>query len=122
MTPQNEAGRITDPPVWVPSAAGTCKSATAAAEPLEEPPGGAPVRGAVEGGAGERLGGQCRGAELRDSLGGGKPVWRGHCRAPKWRSTQRPTASRRRSPWRRPTSWIPTGNPSGPSPKGKVRQ
>ena len=39
MTPQNAEGRITDPPVWVPSAAGTWKSATAAAEPLDEPPG-----------------------------------------------------------------------------------
>src|SRR5260370_4214184 len=39
MTPQNADGRITEPPVWVPSAAGTWKSATAAAEPLDEPPG-----------------------------------------------------------------------------------
>jgi hypothetical protein len=28
-----------EPPVWVPKASGTMKSATAAAEPLEEPPG-----------------------------------------------------------------------------------
>src|ERR687898_951930 len=39
MQPQNAAGRITDPTVWVPKASGTMKSATAAAEPLEEPPG-----------------------------------------------------------------------------------
>src|SRR5262249_57178891 len=37
--PQNAAGRMTEPPVCVPSAAGTMKSATAAAEPLDEPPG-----------------------------------------------------------------------------------
>src|SRR5207342_1788190 len=39
MQPQNAAGRITDPTVWVPKASGTMKSPTAAAEPLEEPPG-----------------------------------------------------------------------------------
>ena len=38
-TPQKEAGRSTDPPVCVPRASGTIPSATAAAEPLEEPPG-----------------------------------------------------------------------------------
>src|SRR5207248_384883 len=38
-TPQNADGRITEPPVWVPSPTGTWKSATAAAEPLDEPPG-----------------------------------------------------------------------------------
>ena len=38
-TPQNDAGRITDPAVWVPSASGTIPAATAAAEPLEDPPG-----------------------------------------------------------------------------------
>src|SRR5215472_6775265 len=36
---QNEDGRSTEPPVWVPSAAGTMKSAGAAADPLDEPPG-----------------------------------------------------------------------------------
>ena len=30
---------MTEPPVWVPIANGTIKSATAAAEPLDEPPG-----------------------------------------------------------------------------------
>ena len=39
MTPQNAAGRIVEPPVWVPKPTGTWKSATAAAEPLDEPPG-----------------------------------------------------------------------------------
>src|SRR5439155_24169029 len=39
ITPQYEAGRITDPAVCDPSAAGTVPSATAAAEPLDEPPG-----------------------------------------------------------------------------------
>jgi len=34
-----EAGRMVEPVVWVPIAIGTMKSATAAAEPLEEPPG-----------------------------------------------------------------------------------
>src|SRR5271169_5459605 len=38
-TPQYAAGRITDPLVWVPIAAATCPSATAAAEPEDEPPG-----------------------------------------------------------------------------------
>src|SRR5581483_5294271 len=41
-TPQNAAGRITEPPVCVPVASGTMKSATAAAEPLDEPPGVCP--------------------------------------------------------------------------------
>ena len=39
MTPQNAAGRTTEPSVCVPSAAGTSPTATAAAEPLDEPPG-----------------------------------------------------------------------------------
>ena len=38
-TPQNAAGRITDPLVWLPSASGTMPAATAAADPLDEPPG-----------------------------------------------------------------------------------
>ena len=38
-TPQKEAGRISDPAVCVPKAIGTMPSATAAAEPLDEPPG-----------------------------------------------------------------------------------
>src|SRR3954470_1876319 len=38
-TPQNAAGRITEPLVWLPSASGTMPAATAAAEPLELPPG-----------------------------------------------------------------------------------
>ena len=38
-TPQNEAGRITEPLVCVPTPSGTMKAATAAAEPLDEPPG-----------------------------------------------------------------------------------
>jgi len=37
--PQSEAGRITEPPVCVPLASGTMKSATAAAEPADETPG-----------------------------------------------------------------------------------
>ena len=37
--PQNDAGRIVEPAVWLPNAIGTIPSATAAAEPLEEPPG-----------------------------------------------------------------------------------
>ena len=37
--PQKAAGRMTEPPVWVPTASGTMASATAAAEPDEEPPG-----------------------------------------------------------------------------------
>ena len=38
-TPQNAAGRITDPLVWLPSASGTIWAATAAADPEDEPPG-----------------------------------------------------------------------------------
>src|SRR5205809_530198 len=38
-TPQYAAGRITEPCVCVPSAAGTIAHATAAADPLDEPPG-----------------------------------------------------------------------------------
>ena len=38
-TPQNAAGRITEPAVCVPKAIGTMPAATAAAEPAEEPPG-----------------------------------------------------------------------------------
>ena len=37
--PQNDAGRITDAAVCVPNAAGTIQSATAAALPLDDPPG-----------------------------------------------------------------------------------
>jgi hypothetical protein len=39
QVPQKLAGRMIDPPVWVPIATGTCPSATAAAEPLDDPPG-----------------------------------------------------------------------------------
>src|SRR5258707_2514406 len=38
-TPQRAAGRITDPPVWLPSASGSMPAATAAAEPDDDPPG-----------------------------------------------------------------------------------
>jgi hypothetical protein len=38
-TPQNEAGRIVDPPVCVTSASTVKPSATAAANPEDEPPG-----------------------------------------------------------------------------------
>ncbi|MNT21019.1 hypothetical protein D3C72_1563420 [compost metagenome] len=38
-TPQNAAGRIIEPPVCVPNARSTMPAATAAAEPLDEPPG-----------------------------------------------------------------------------------
>jgi len=37
--PQKAAGRITDPMVCVPTASGQSPAATAAAEPLLEPPG-----------------------------------------------------------------------------------
>src|SRR4030088_1269752 len=39
MPPQWAAGRIPEPPVCVPKASGTWPSATAAAEPDDEPPG-----------------------------------------------------------------------------------
>src|SRR4030095_15083579 len=38
-TPQYDAGRLVEPVVWRPSASGTMPAATAAADPLEEPPG-----------------------------------------------------------------------------------
>src|SRR6267142_6101261 len=38
-SPQYEAGRTFEPIVCVPSASGTMRAATAAAEPLDEPPG-----------------------------------------------------------------------------------
>src|SRR6266850_3110086 len=38
-TPQKAPGRITEPLVWLPSANGTIAAPTAAAEPLDEPPG-----------------------------------------------------------------------------------
>ena len=38
-TPQKEAGRMTEPLVWVPTASGTMRAATAAALPEDEPPG-----------------------------------------------------------------------------------
>ena len=38
-TPQNDAGRVIEPPVWVPIAPKHIPHATAAAEPLDEPPG-----------------------------------------------------------------------------------
>ena len=41
-TPQNDAGRITEPPVCVPSASGIMPAATAAAEPEDDPPGVCP--------------------------------------------------------------------------------
>src|SRR5690348_379602 len=37
--PLNEAGLMTEPPVCVPKASCTCRSATAAPDPDEEPPG-----------------------------------------------------------------------------------
>src|ERR1700722_1416215 len=39
VTPQNAAGRITEPAVWVPNAIGSIAAATAAQEPDDEPPG-----------------------------------------------------------------------------------
>src|SRR5437588_13092130 len=54
-TPQYEAGRVIEPPVCEPSAPGHMPHATAAAEPLLEPPG---VRSAVQGlrvGGGSKL-------------------------------------------------------------------
>src|SRR5882762_6586825 len=37
-TPQNAAGRITDPLVWLPTASGTAPAATPAADPIDDPP------------------------------------------------------------------------------------
>lgn len=39
ITPQNEAGMRSDPPLSPPVAMGTTPAATAAAAPAEEPPG-----------------------------------------------------------------------------------
>src|SRR5499427_10186834 len=38
-TPQKAAGRMIEPAVWVPVASGSIPAATAAADPIEEPPG-----------------------------------------------------------------------------------
>src|SRR6266850_335984 len=38
-SPQYDAGRTLEPIVWLPSANGTIRAATAAAEPLDDPPG-----------------------------------------------------------------------------------
>src|SRR6476469_10614607 len=38
-TPQKPAGRSVDPWVWLPSAAATMPAPTAAADPLDDPPG-----------------------------------------------------------------------------------
>src|SRR5215469_9584800 len=51
-TPQNAAGRSTDPAVWVPSAAGTMPQATPAADPELDPPGVRPARHGLTVGAG----------------------------------------------------------------------
>jgi len=37
-TPQNAAGRMTEPLVWLPIASGTTPAATAAADPIDDPP------------------------------------------------------------------------------------
>src|SRR3954451_10180629 len=42
-TPQYEAGRITEPPVCVPTASGTMPAAPAAADPADDPPGVCPA-------------------------------------------------------------------------------
>ena len=80
------------------------------------------MHGMVEAGAGQCFGGQGAGGEPRDGLRRGQLVWRGHARSPRWRSTHSPVASSLVSAWRFPTSWMPTGNPSGPVPAGNVRQ
>src|SRR5438876_390676 len=38
-TPQNAPGRMVEPLVWLPIAPGTTSAATAAADPIDEPPG-----------------------------------------------------------------------------------
>ena len=49
-TPQKEAGRVREPAVWVPRAKGIVPAPTAAAEPLEDPPGlWAALKGLVVG-------------------------------------------------------------------------
>ena len=48
--PQKLPGRIIEPAVWVPSAMSACPSATAAADPLDDPPGVCPaLRGLTVG-------------------------------------------------------------------------
>ena len=79
--------------------------------------------GAVEAVAGQALGGQATGFEARGGLAGGQPLGAAHGCSPRRSrlSTHKPASSSRASSWRRPTSWMPTGNPSGPCPAGKVR-
>src|SRR5215203_2141258 len=52
--PQNEAGRMIEPPVWVPSASGTMPAPTAAADPDDEPPGVWPGLRGLRVGVGSR--------------------------------------------------------------------
>ncbi len=53
-TPQYEAGRISEPAVCVPKASGTMPSATAAADPLDDPPGVCVRRRGLAVGPGEK--------------------------------------------------------------------
>jgi hypothetical protein len=89
-TPQKEAGRTTDPAVCVPSATGTMPSATAAAEPLDDPPGvlrGSSGLTVLPGAEGRELGGhglaeddRTGPAQSRHALGvrvGRWPAWMG---------------------------------------------
>ena len=41
--PQNAAGRTREPAVWLPKASGTIADPTAAADPLDDPPGVCPA-------------------------------------------------------------------------------
>src|SRR5215472_16070723 len=81
-TPQNDAGRVIEPPVCEPSAPRHMPQATAAAEPLLEPPG---VRSASQG---LRVGG---GSKLAYCVVTGLP----RMTAPAWRSRCTTVASRR---------------------------
>ena len=50
--PAEGRGRITEPPVWEPTASGTSPAATEAAEPEDDPPGVCPASWGLRVGAG----------------------------------------------------------------------
>ena len=77
-TPQNAAGRMTEPFVWLPTASGTTPAATAAAEPMDEPPAELARRREAAGLAIEQFDvmkiGETRSiVPERESPGGGRP-------------------------------------------------
>ncbi len=76
---------------------------------------------AIEAGAHQRLRRQHAGSNRRGRLGGGQQAGFDFAHDSTL-CAQAATSSRRASSCRRPTSWIPTGNPVGPLVSGSVTQ